>query len=186
MKEEYKDYLSMLYNRIPEYVYEGGISIFIIGSILFLGFAGIKKGWRKVVKLLLIEYLFIIYCSTVIYRDTNDSTKYRPISIDNYKGILEGDSPFIDPEMLMNILVFLPVGILLCVAFKSIKWWQALMVGCGLSVSIEILQFVLKRGTTEAGDVLHNTFGCLIGIALFTLLSLITRKRRTKNISYLK
>lgn len=178
MKEEYKDYLSMLYDRIPAYVYEGGLSIFIIGSLLFIVIAGFKKGWRKVVNLLLIEYVFLIYCSTVIFRDTNDVVKYRPISIKDYKKILEGHIYYIDPEMAMNVLVFVPLGLLLCAAFKSMKWWQALSIGGGISVSIEILQFVLKRGTTEAGDVLHNTLGCLIGIGLYYLVHGIWCKAR--------
>jgi glycopeptide antibiotics resistance protein len=44
------------------------------------------------------------------------------------------------------------------------------MIGCGMSVSIELLQYILKRGTTEYGDVIHNTLGCLIGIGLYYLI----------------
>ena len=179
MKEEYKNYLSILYDRIPAYVYEGGLSIFIIGVILFIAFAGFVKGWRKLNQLLLIEYLFLIYFSTVIFRDTNDTVKYRSVSIKDYKKILEGDSSFIDPEMVMNVLVFLPLGILLCAAFKCLKWWQSLLVGGGISVSIEVMQYILRRGTTEVGDVLHNTSGCLIGIGLYKLFAKIALKSLT-------
>lgn len=43
----YKEYLETLYSRIPEPVYEGVGSIFIIGVVLILSFIGIK-GWRYV------------------------------------------------------------------------------------------------------------------------------------------
>jgi glycopeptide antibiotics resistance protein len=47
---------------------------------------------------------------------------------------------------------------------KSQKGWLvAICVGMGLSVGIETLQFVLKRGFSEVDDVMHNTLGCLLG-----------------------
>ena len=172
----YREYLSLLYERIPEYIYEGGLSLFILGTVLILAFECVRNGWRKIAKLLLIEYVFLIYCSTVIFRETNDTTKYKPTTIETYKEIIEKGSLRIDPEILMNVLVFVPLGLLVCSAFKSVKWWQTLMIGCGMSVSIEILQYVLKRGTTEIGDLLHNTLGCLIGIAFCKLISLVVNK----------
>ena len=174
----YREYLSLLYERIPEYIYEGGLSLFILGTVLILAFECVRNGWRKIAKLLLIEYVFLIYCSTVIFRETNDTTKYKPTTIETYKEIIEKGSLRIDPEILMNVLVFVPLGLLVCSAIKSVKWWQTLMIGCGMSVSIELLQYILKRGTTEFGDVLHNTLGCLIGAALCKSLSLITSKWR--------
>lgn len=172
----YREYLSLLYERIPEYIYKGGLSIFILGTVLVLAFNGIRKGWRKVASLLLIEYGFLIYCSTVIFRETSDTTKYKPTNIETYKEIIEKGSLRIDPEIFLNIIMFVPVGLLACLAFKSLKWWQALMIGCGMSVSIELLQYSLKRGTTEIGDVLHNTLGCLIGYGIYELIQIVRIK----------
>ena len=174
----YKEYLSILYERIPEYIYEGGLSLFILVTVLILVFKGIRKGWRKIASLLLIEYVFMIYSSTVVFRETSDTIKYKPTNIETYKEIIEKGSLRIDPEIFLNVMMFVPIGLLLCLSFKSMKWWHALMIGCGMSVSIELLQYVLKRGTTEFGDVLHNTLGCLIGVTLCKSLSLITSKRR--------
>ena len=42
-------------------------------------------------------------------------------------------------------------------------WWKALLVSCGISVTIEALQFLFMRGFSEVDDVMHNTLGCLIG-----------------------
>ena len=174
----YREYLSVLYERIPEYIYEGGVSLFILGAVLIFAFKGIRKGWRKIASLLLIEYVFLIYCSTVIFRETSDAKKYKPTTIEIYKVIIENGSFHIHPEILLNVLVFVPFGLLVCLAIKSLKWWQTLMIGCGMSVSIEILQYVLKRGTTEFGDVLHNTIGCIIGAVLCKSFTLITSQRR--------
>lgn len=63
----------------------------------------------------------------------------------------------------MNVVVFIPVGLLLGIALKQMTWWKALLIGCSISVIIESLQFLFKRGFSEVDDVMHNTVGCLIG-----------------------
>lgn len=152
------------------------MSLFILGTVLILALEGVRNGWRKIALLLLIEYVFLIYCSTVIYRETSDNAKYKPANIEIYKEIIEKGSFHIHPEILMNVLVFVPLGLLVCSAFKSVRWWQTLMIGCGMSVSIELLQYILKRGTTEIGDVLHNTLGCLIGYGIYKLIQIVRIK----------
>ena len=48
-------------------------------------------------------------------------------------------------------------------SFEEMTWWKALLVSCGISVTIEALQFLFMRGFSEVDDVMHNTLGCLIG-----------------------
>lgn len=76
-------------------------------------------------------------------------------------------------ENMMNIVVFLPVGLLLGMAIKGIKWWQAILIGCCLSFIIEALQLIFKRGFAEVDDVIHNSLGCLIGFGLYKLVALL-------------
>ena len=39
----------------------------------------------------------------------------------------------------------------------------ALLIGCSISISIEVLQFCFMKGSSELDDVMHNMVGCLIG-----------------------
>lgn len=167
----FKEYLSILYQRIPDYVYEGGLSLFVLGVVVFILLCGFKNGWRKIAALLLGEHIALLYCSTVVFREPLELRKYNAFSFEFYKDVIE--TVLAEPEMLLNILVFVPIGFLTCMAFKRAKWWQVLMMGCGLSVSIEILQFFFKRGTTEVGDVILNTLGCAIGLLCYLLARLI-------------
>lgn len=66
----------------------------------------------------------------------------------------------------MNVVVFIPVGLLLGIAFKQMAWWKALLIGCSISISIEALQFWLMKGFSEVDDVMHNTTGCILGYIL--------------------
>jgi len=48
-------------------------------------------------------------------------------------------------------------------ATKSMTWLFTLLIGCSISVTIELLQFFLMRGFSEVDDVMHNTVGCILG-----------------------
>ena len=86
----------------------------------------------------------------------------------SYAAIRQGLYSLIS-ENIMNVVVFVPVGILLGIAIQTIKWWQVLLIGCGISICIEVLQFITHRGFSEFDDVFHNSLGCLIGFWIYRL-----------------
>ena len=70
----------------------------------------------------------------------------------------------------MNVFVFIPIGMILGSllrvkgsGLRNGSWLMVAIIGCGISVTIETLQFFLMRGFSELDDVMHNTLGCLIG-----------------------
>ena len=153
MREQFRTYIVSLYQNIPTEVYEGLLSVCCLGLVLLLGFCGIKKGLRYSSMLLLIEYVFLLFCSTVIFRTSGDTRQY------DFHPFWSYSRPDLFVENLMNVVVFIPVCLLLCIAFKQMTWWKALLIGCGISVTIEALQFFLMRGFSELDDVMHNTLG---------------------------
>ena len=155
-------YIISLYQDIPLEVYEGLLSVFCIGLVVFIAWKGFKTGLRYSVALLLIEYIFLIFCSTVFFRTTSELRKYDFQPFWSYKAIQDGREDLL-AENIMNVVVFVPVGLLFGIAFKQMTWWKALMIGCSISVTIESLQFFLMRGFSEVDDVMHNTVGCIIG-----------------------
>jgi len=67
-----------------------------------------------------------------------------------------------------NILLFLPLGFLYRV---TIGRRGAMVMGLGLSLSIEILQLFIPARTTSIVDVLANTLGAGLGALLYDLLA---------------
>ena len=161
----FKEYVQALYQDIPMNLCIGLLLVLCLGVVTIIGFYGWKRGWRKIGGLLLVEYIFMLLCSTVVFRATAEVRKYDWEPFWSYKAIEEGRAELL-PENIMNVVVFVPVGLLLASAFRYIKWWQVLGIGCLMSMSIEILQFVLKRGFAETDDVMHNTLGCVLGYML--------------------
>lgn len=168
---EYKifaDYISRLADDVPHVVYEGTISVFCIGLVVFMAWKGFRIGLRYSLRLLLVDYIFLIFCSTVFCRATNEIRKYDFHPFWSYRAIQDGMVDLL-PENVMNVVVFMPVGLLLGAAFRNMTWWKALLIGMGISISIETLQFVFYKGFCEIDDVTHNTLGSLIGYLLYRM-----------------
>lgn len=84
----------------------------------------------------------------------------------SYDAIMNGRKDLIK-EHYLNVALFIPFGLLLGVVLKQKKWWWVLVSGCTVSLLIEILQLLLKRGTCELDDLMHNTVGVMLGYGLF-------------------
>lgn len=68
-----------------------------------------------------------------------------------------------------NIILFMPLGFLLPLLWE--RWRSAkatVLLGAGLSFSIEFLQFFTSRGT-DVDDLMLNTLGALWGYGVFLL-----------------
>lgn len=160
------EYTSRLVDEIPVSLFVGTASIFCIGLVVFVVWKGLRKGFRFSAALLFVEYVVLLLCSTVLFRATSDAPKYDWRPFWSYKAIGDGRIELL-PENIMNVVVFVPIGLLLGSAFRHIKWWQVLLAGSLISLSIEAMQFGLKRGFAETDDVVHNTPGCLMGYIMF-------------------
>lgn len=175
MKEQIAEYLISLYKDIPMAVYEGLLSVLCLGTVAIIVCYGLKRRRRKVAGLLLSEYILLIYCSTVICRITMAERRYDFHPFWSYKAIEAGRVELLT-ENMMNVLVFVPVGLLLGIAFKNIRWWQVLLISLSISIVIELLQFILMKGFSELDDVMHNTLGCMIGMTLAGISMIMIRK----------
>lgn len=70
-------------------------------------------------------------------------------------------------EIIANILVFVPVGILAFILVPRRFWLVALLTGPAISLSIELAQrLVLPHRAATVTDVIANSGGALIGVSL--------------------
>jgi len=81
--------------------------------------------------------------------------------------------PFIDSsvrDVVDNIIYFIPLGLLLGINFKHREFGRKVAFICALSVSAEVIQFVLAIGRTDITDVIANTLGGFIGLGLYEII----------------
>ena len=176
MTEQILDYFESLYKYIPMAVYEGLLSVLCLGVVVIFACNGLKRGWKKIIGLILIEYVFVIFCSTVIFRTAADGNGHNFRPFWSYEAIQDGKLELL-PENIMNVVVFVPVGILLGSLLRGKgSWLIALTVGMGISLSIEAMQYFFHRGVAETDDVMHNILGCVLGYRTYGLICSILLK----------
>jgi len=180
----FTNYAYELIKDIPSDVFEGLTSIICIGMVTFIAWKGWKTGIRLTSVLLLVEYVFLIFSSTVIFRSVSATRQY------DFHPFWSYDRPDLLIENIMNVIVFIPVGMILgsllrvkgswskygswfkvngsstSEATKSMTWLIVLLIGCSISVTIEALQFCFMKGFSEVDDVMHNTLGCIVGFMI--------------------
>ena len=141
--------------------------IILLGGAFFKG-DGVK---RFILLSLCCEYYFLVLCSTVILRTVKDThlTEFMPFW--NYMDIWnKKDHPNDLIEVILNIVMFIPIGLLISSGIRNVKWWHVAIAGCCLSLIIEVLQFVTGKGLCETDDLIHNTLGACVGWVLYNMI----------------
>ncbi|PWC05839.1 hypothetical protein DCE94_00575 [Agromyces badenianii] len=71
-------------------------------------------------------------------------------------------------EFLANIALFVPMGVLLALAFPTLSWWVVLAVGCLATIGIELVQLALPTRYSTLSDIIANTTGTALGLLLLS------------------
>ena len=87
----FEEYVTGLFKDVPCYIYEGLLGVFVVGVIVLLAGKGTKDGWRWSAGLLLLEYVVLIYCSTVVFRMTGSETGHDFMPFWSYRSIMRGE-----------------------------------------------------------------------------------------------
>lgn len=73
-------------------------------------------------------------------------------------------------NLVGNILVFIPYGFLLPIAYPSCgKWWRVFYCAVGLVMSIELFQLFSTFGAFDVDDIFLNVLGAMIGYPCYVL-----------------
>jgi glycopeptide antibiotics resistance protein len=86
-------------------------------------------------------------------------------------------------EAAANVLLFVPVGIAATSAFPDKRWWRIAALGLVVSGCMELGQLLfLSSRVASPLDLVTNTAGCVLGIALAQALLRVPKKRQTQRL----
>ena len=159
-------YVEGLIYEVPIWVYVIALTIIIIGSIIAFTKRGRNEGLRISACLFLLLYVIVLFCSTVFFRATKTTRHYPFDFLWHYKAIGQGMMLYF-PEIIMNIVVFIPIGFVIGLIFRKTSGWQTILAGMSISVGVELFQWFFRKGFADVDDVIHNTLGCLVGFVLW-------------------
>ncbi len=155
-----------------------GIALLLLMVVFFeiLYRQAVKHGKTFTVKIwpmaALTGYSMIILMITFFSRDSGARDGMDLIPFATIGNGVQGDAYVVE-----NILLFIPLGILLPIAFGQMRrLLPCVSVGFLIGMVIEISQLQTKRGYVQTDDVIMNTLGTAIGYGIMAwILKIRTR-----------
>lgn len=139
------------------------------------------RAWKWVNAALLLLALGLILYTTVLDRSVSQYESWlKPFSALRRAK----EQPEMYRSMLMNVLLFVPLGLTLSAALP--ERWRAVrrmlcvvVIGFVVSAAVESVQYLCMLGTAEVDDVICNTIGAALGASqIFVQRLLIKLLRR--------
>lgn len=118
----------------------------------------------------LVLFLFVVYIALLVWiilfklgaTDTVRSLNLIPFYYENGIG-----TRFHLKEVMENILIFVPLGIYLCMLNYKPSFIIKLSIIFAMTFALELFQYVLAVGRTDITDIITNTCGGIIGIGIY-------------------
>lgn len=127
----------------------------------------VKCNWPFRLSLaLVVTYVVWLFFSLVICRPQKMGILFQPSPFWALCIGLSGKSEYII-EILLNILMTVPIGLILSLIF--VKVHVQLILIFVFESSIELLQLILKKGIFETADIICGIIGVLIGYSLIVI-----------------
>ena len=137
-----------------------------------------KEKYRTVLSIWTIVYLLIVLDITIFSREQLDHSsihlevlrlvrKYFRVQPYGLKIRIKQLHNLIDP--ILNMILFMPFAAIIS-RFKINKRWIAVY-ALLLSLVIEVTQYFTRLGGFEIDDLIYNTFGAVIGLAISVLVN---------------
>ena len=120
---------------------------------------------RLINYLLLTVYLFANLYLTILSRPARLYHHMELTPFWSYASAV--NRPDLREEILLNIILYIPLGYLTHHAFPHLKWWMVVLAGFLLSGITESVQLFFKLGLCEVDDLISNTLGTVIGVGLY-------------------
>lgn len=146
-----------------------------------------KYGFR----LMTILYFAIVFCmcisrfNIIMTLIGGQLTRIDAVNMVPFHSIREnlryGHSP-VSWDMLYNMVMFVPFGIVYCYHQKNFCIYKAIGLSFLTTFLIEASQFVFKTGVVDIDDLMINTMGSLAGIFLYIVLRKILQWKQVGEI----
>lgn len=167
---------------IPDPFLYGSLVVLAIFIIIGLKSKCIENKVRFVAAALFVEYIVVVISSTIIFRPkvTCSFPQLELTPFWTYFAVAENHPEISIWDIILNVVLFVPFGFLAKLLYPRESVWRILVAALGLSLVIEISQYVLNRGVTQFDDVMHNMIGTSVGYGFSVLLH---RSRDNYNVS---
>lgn len=114
-----------------------------------------------------------------------ETMNLRSINLIPFAGSLIINNRVDISEIILNVAIFVPFGIYVCMLKEEWSFIKKVIPIFITSLVFETLQYIFALGASDITDLIGNTLGGIIGIAVFMLLSKIFNNNTIKIINVL-
>lgn len=160
-----------------------GLLIVLVVLVLFLvlnllGKTRFRQGLSAVA---LTIYLIFVFGSTVFTRDPGQFEAPNFNFLWEYRALLSSQDIAYTKEIILNVLMLLPVGLLLPIILQKRTLMWPVLATFGCSLAIELMQYYFHCGMFELDDLLNNTLGGWIGYMIYWVVTWIPVFRKNRD-----
>ncbi|HAU5111697.1 TPA: glycopeptide resistance protein VanZ1 [Clostridioides difficile] len=114
-----------------------------------------------------------------------ETMNLRSINLVPFAGSLIINNKVDISGIILNVAIFIPFGIYICMLKEEWSFIKKVIPIFITSLAFETLQYIFALGASDITDLIGNTLGGIIGIAVFMLLSKIFKNNTIKIINIL-
>jgi glycopeptide antibiotics resistance protein len=139
------------------------------------------RAWR-IGNWVLFAITLLVILSFTLFQRTSGAGQINLIPFSSFVRA-RTEQPELYREILMNVLLFFPLGLSLSSALphkRSVgrRFCLTVLAGLCVSVAVEAIQFVFKLGMAEVDDLMTNSFGAALGASQLLLSRILWKLKR--------
>ena len=146
--------------------------------------AQVKNSKQKKITIGLFMVYFLILTWMILFKMSfsfQDLVGFRSINLIPYYDSTIVNGSIGITEIIYNIIGFIPFGIYICMITDNWSVLKKIIFIAGVSLTYEILQFIFAIGATDITDLIGNTFGGIIGITIYFVISKLFKSNQKMN-----
>ena len=137
MEQVLRVYGGTVASGVPIEIYWGLLGVFIVGLLVLIRWKGFGRGLRCGAVLLLAEWVFLVLCAIVFFREPSADRGYNLMPFWSYWDY--GGHDYLMEmlgENILNVLLLVPIGFLAGCGVQRVTWKKVLFLGGVLSIFI--------------------------------------------------
>lgn len=111
--------------------------------------------------------------------------KIRNINLIPYSELVIVNGRLDFGELIQNAIAFVPAGVYISMLKPKWRFVKKLLPIMGISLTYEIVQYILAVGATDITDFINNTAGGAIGIGIYLFAEMLFKDKTVKVLNVL-
>jgi glycopeptide antibiotics resistance protein len=167
------DFVNLILAKLREGLIFAVLAVIVAAAAIAAAYIIAKKRGRRTtfpIARTVSAVLLVAVAAVIVYATLIRTSAYSAVNLHLFRAFREAWNNYSLQNwlnLLLNVAMFVPVGLLLPIIFKAFEcWYVTVGTGIAASAAIELIQLCSGRGLCDVDDVAANVIGTAIGYCL--------------------